>query len=538
MKKHISIAVSTLVISSFLVVGCSSRQSSEDSVSNAPTTVVAKDNVVSISVVDTNGVAVPGVKITIKGTATDVGGSTITTLTTAPITGLVSFYSKIGETVRVLTSATGYVDSGSELKIVEGANNKIIRIVKFDPKAKVAGIEMEDANVSVNALGTVTAELNVTVDDGSAGATPVTVITIPKDTVLKTEDGHLVSGKVKVEAVHYDDNSTESFPGGLVALASDVPANQNGTGEKTTQEVNFVSAGFTSITIKDDKGNSVKNFGDKKITIAMTLPKTTINPESGNLVQANDQIPIWSYNVSTGKWKYEELGKVIQNPNDKNTWAVIYQASHLSYWNLDWHYSPVCKPAHINITDLPANTDKITSLEIKGRGFNKTVFDYNGDGYYDLDNVPKTIPLTFSLKYDGSVKDAKSVTLGNACKVDLTLGNVTPKAATKVKFVEICSDGSHEKVLPSIPTYILSGGAWTYLGSGSKNGELNFPADSGSTASIYAMATGNRYTSSYKYEHIKAGSQDQTIKFVLGSKYDDYCFPEGEETGATGGDKF
>ncbi len=40
------------------------------------------------------------------------------------------------------------------------------------------------------------------------------------------------------------------------------------------------------------------------------------------------------------------------------------------------------------------NTDEVTSLNISGTGFTKTVFDYNGDGFYDLDNVPKTIPLT------------------------------------------------------------------------------------------------------------------------------------------------
>ena len=533
MKKYMSIAVSTLVVSSFLMVGCSERQS--DVPVNTPTTVVAKTNVVSVSVVDTDGKAVSGVEVALKGLATDVGGNAVTTLTTTP-TGLVSFYSKVGEIVRVLTSKDGYVDSGSELNITKGANNKTVRIVKFDPNANVAGIEMEEANATASNSGKVTADLNITIAD--VNASPVTVITIPKDTVLKTEDGALITGKVKVEAVHYDDNSTESFPGGLVALASNVPdANGSGT---TTEEVNFVSAGFTSITIKDEaSGKTVKNFGDKNITIAMTLPHNTLNPETNVTVVAGDTIPIWSYDVSTGKWNYEALGTVIANPNDNNaTWAVIYQASHLSYWNLDWHRSPVCKPAHINITDLLKGTDKITSLEIKGRGFNKTVFDYAGDGYYDLNNVPKTVPLTFSLKYDGADKNSTTVILNNTgCKVDLALGNVTPKTPTTVKFVEECSDGSHQKVLPSIPTYISSGGAWTYLGSGSKDGVLKFPVDNNTPAYIYAMASGNRYTESYIYMHVQAGSDNQTIKFVLGSQYDSYCFPGGDtgDTGAAGG---
>jgi hypothetical protein len=360
-------------------------------------------------------------------------------------------------------------------------------------------------------------------------------IIVPKGVVLEDAEGKPVTGKISVDVVHYDANTTELLPGGLVALAEDVPVDQNDTGKRSTQEVNFVSAGFTSVSMKNEKGDIVKNFKEKNITVTITLPKSTINPETGNLVKIGDKIPIWSYDVETGKWKYEDLGSVVVNPDDSSTWAVNYNLPHLSYWNLAWYQSFVCKTAHINITDLPEGTGTITSLFVKGQGFNKTEFDYNGNGYYDLDNVPNKLPLDFTLSYDGKVQDTKThIILGSACNLDMTLGNVTPKTPVTVKVVEACADGSHQQAIPSIPGYIMSGGAWTYANKSNVDGKMELKLSSDVATRIYVFSPGDRYRNSYIYETIPAGTtEDQTLTFILGSQYDNYCTPVTPPTGGT-----
>ena len=527
------------VAATMILTGCSNGKGNNTSY-DAPAIIKAKQNAVSLAVVEANsGAPLSGVNLQLIGPATDIEGNSVSTLTSSE-TGIAMFYTEEGKTVRILASKQGYVNTGKEVTVAKGVNQIALPMLKFEENASVAGITMKQETVT-STQGTVDKNITVVVKEDKNTTTPLTVITIPKGTVLETEDGKKVTGKVTVEAVHYDDNATQLFPGGLVALAEDVPADANGSGERSTQEVNFISAGFTSIQMKDDSGQSVKHFVDQNITIAMTLPHTTVNPETGKLVKANDKIPIWSYNELTGKWKYEDMGNVVPNPNDNNaTWAVIYTASHLSYWNLDWHYGAVCKPGHIEITDQPQGTDVVTSLVINGQGFSKTVFDYNGDGFYDLDNIPKYKSLNFSLMYDGNVVDSKTnVVLGDkSCKLDMKTGNIKPKTPVTVKVVEECRDGSHQRPLPSVPGYVMSGGAWTYINSTNTDGELTLKLDpgapKGTTIYAYLYTADGRYENSYVYKTIpKDVTEDQTIKFILSKKYDPYCFPvTGAATGA------
>jgi hypothetical protein len=527
MKKiHFSLVALSLVTMA-LTSGCSNTNSHKSP--DAPPVVAVKSYIANINVVDSySNTPLSGVTLKLSGNAKDVDGNPVTSLKTGP-TGVVAFYPDKDADIKIVATLDGYVDSGVEIIANETTISKTLKLLKFEPVKAPVGIVMKKEETQASTTGEVPSDLNVSL--GTA-----TKIILPKGVVLEDAEGKPVTGKVSVEAVHYDANTTELFPGGLLALAEDVPADQNGTGERATREVNFVSAGFTSISMKNDSGDAVKNFKDANITIAMTLPNPTINPETGNPVKVGDKIPIWSYDVEKGKWKYEDLGSVIVNPDDSTTWAVIYNASHLSYWNLDWHYSPVCTPAHINITDLAEGTDTITSLTVKGRGFNKTVFDYNGDGYYDLDNVPKTLPLDFTLSYDGKVQDTKThITLGSACNLEMTLGNVTAKTPVTVKVVEACADGSHQQAIPSIPGYIMSGGAWTYANKSNVDGKMELKLSSDVATRIYVFSPGDRYRNSYIYETIPAGTtEDQTLTFILGSQYDDYCTPVTPPTGGTG----
>ncbi len=527
----LSTILSTLLVAVAVVVGisgCGSSSTNSTSLvtGEAPSDIEVQNNIITVNIVDGEGNAVRDASVSIIGLATDLVGNDLTeSVIKTNITGLVTFYSKIGENIKLIINKDNYINTGVEIKVTEGANSKKVVLIEFNQDKVPDGVTIESEEVTTSSEGETLIEEKIEVKTAS-DETSVLEITIPKDTVLKTEDGDLVTGKVSMQVVYYAPEAVESFPGGMSAVALAVPQEDGST---SAEAIDFVSGGFTSIQMTDEEGNVVKEFENSKIEISMILTKDTINPETGNLVAVGDQIPIWSYDEITGTWSYEEIGTVEEHTTDNNLYVVVYQASHLSYWNLDWHRSPVCTPARIDISDLETGTTTITSLNISGTGFTKTVFDYNGDGFYDLDNVPKTIPLTLTLSYDGQVRDSQTVKLIDTnCQASLSVGEVVTKTPVKVTVKEQCSDGTKSKVVPSVPGYLMSGGAWTYLDMASVDGELSVMIDPGATEStrLYSFVYGRGYVESYAYLTIPAGAtEDQEIVFTLGSQWDSYCYP-------------
>lgn len=65
-----------------------------------------------------------------------------------------------------------------------------------------------------------------------------------------------------------------------------------------------MTGGFTSIELTDEKGNKAATFSNP-MEITMQIPKGTINPDTGKEIKTGDKIGIWSYDTTTGQWKYE-----------------------------------------------------------------------------------------------------------------------------------------------------------------------------------------------------------------------------------------
>ncbi|MCD4746389.1 MAG: hypothetical protein K8R58_08825, partial [Bacteroidales bacterium] len=72
----------------------------------------------------------------------------------------------------------------------------------------------------------------------------------------------------------------------------------------------------------------------------MDIPDNTYNPQTHTTVQDGDEIPLWSYEETTGEWSYEKTGTIIWN--NKGKFEIKSELSHLSYWNWDWYWEDVC----------------------------------------------------------------------------------------------------------------------------------------------------------------------------------------------------
>lgn len=283
--------------------------------------------------------------------------------------------------LKILVKAAGYVDTGVTLQLdkeQESYTSNIYLIPEKSGKVKDGIYTQIDENLTdIGTDGKVNKALTLTLQESAT--TPKIEVSIPKGTTLTAEDGTPVVPTSAI-IVRFDPtqaNVLDAYPGGLNVIA-DVSG--------TMEQVDFKSAGFASIMLKDSEGKKVKKF-DKDITIAMQFKKGITNGE-GVVVEVGDSVPIWSYNEDKGTWVYEEDGIVKDLNTSDNLYDVVYKTNHLTYFNLDWN-SDVCD-AHIELTDsgnvLQNNKLKVI-LKLKDYNVERSFF-YSGDGFINLSRIP------------------------------------------------------------------------------------------------------------------------------------------------------
>lgn len=189
-------------------------------------------------------------------------------------------------------------------------------------------------------------------------ATTKTEIKIESGTIFQDANGNPISGgNIKSEVAHFSLDTPESiasFPGGLLPL--DV-VDENG---EIVEGSSFLTAGFTSVDMFVD-GTEVKNFS-KPITIGVDIPNNYINPETGNNIAVGDEISIWSYD-DDGQWSFHKKGTV--NINSEGNFSIVFTTTHLSWYNLDYHYWGVCnygRKLTVSIPAIPNLSDNVHQL--------------------------------------------------------------------------------------------------------------------------------------------------------------------------------
>ncbi|WP_413700003.1 hypothetical protein ACLKMH_22270 [Psychromonas sp. KJ10-10] len=153
--------------------------------------------------------------------------------------------------------------------------------------------------------------------------------------------------------------------------------------------------------INDENGNKVKDFS-APVDINIQISADTINPDTGVAIQPGDTIPTWSYDETTGKWSAESTVTVGSDLNTTtNTYTATMSVDHLSYWNLDWHYSSCpANPLNINFENATGELNSVPfTIELKRRGYYKRVNAFGSS--MTIANSPTFTDLNVSVVVNG-----------------------------------------------------------------------------------------------------------------------------------------
>ncbi|WP_334421150.1 Ig-like domain-containing protein [Vibrio owensii] len=247
------------------------------------------------------------------------------------------------------------------------SDNYWIEIVPKSEKAEEATTFAEervdlDGHVTSSQVDVATVSKDDSTDGGKILDGATAKLSIPAGTGLIDEDGQPFTplGEVSVSMMLFsadpkgladdENNPLYLFPGGLSPDGFDGELPSDIT---SPDSVTFISAGFVAIEIGDESGNKVSSFDGEGVTLAFEVPKSTINPQTGEPLSLDDgTIPIWSYTDSTGKWRYE--GDAVIEQENENTFTVSKPITHLSYYNLDWYGQDRCQ---LDVDVVDANGD-------------------------------------------------------------------------------------------------------------------------------------------------------------------------------------
>src|SRR6266568_1420176 len=258
------------------------------------------------------------------------------------------------QTFVVVGRSQGY-NSGSATVQVTSDDGAQFQIPLLDLSAPPAGV-----STTVQSAGT--ASPTGAVSSDVIVATPAEATTggqvrleIPAQTVITTAEGTPLSGALTAQVANYNNTDKESlacFPGGLDQAPA--PAGSSSPGV-------FVSGGFAAIQLTDAAGNLAARFSGP-VSVQISVPADTVNPDTGAAVAPGATIPFWSYDEVTGVWSREgnvTLGSTAVSGN----YSAVAQVSHLSYFNIDWLQSRCAAAPQVKIT----GNDQLLPLALETR---------------------------------------------------------------------------------------------------------------------------------------------------------------------------
>jgi hypothetical protein len=507
-KKKILLSAAVAVTAGLFMSGCGEKVSTTTPIV-APVVSKAALTVAGTIVDASTLLPIGDVNVTYGGTGT----ATIIekSATSDTTTGVVAFASTATTTnVNIQVHKTGYVDTGLQLNLVDVNESSFeIRMVKIDAAPTGVAVKQQDVLASENVDGTIqnAIEVSTTVTNSATSNGETTKIVIPADTVLTSSTGAKVTGALKTVVTHYsanESNSTQSFPGGFAVLATTSEPNAT---TATTEDISFVTAGFTSVVIQNDQGEKVKNFS-KPIEVKMQIKEGTTNPQTSAAIAIGDTVPVWSYNQDTGKWAYEQDGTVADLNTTDGFYDVTVAATHLSYWNLDWHYSASCSNK-ITI-NLKEGGNLVTGPNVYMRANFKNASGYlysgyiYGDGFATLAKVPLNKEVQIN-----AYKDYASTTPLNSTPLTLNLTSCVNEThdlnintstlptnfTQQVKVREVCENGVENSAgVANVLVYKYVNGSYSGYKYTDATGIATFPSavkDATGSLTKYLVRVGN-----------------------------------------------
>jgi hypothetical protein len=363
----------------------------------------------------------------------------------------------------VTRAGPGYVDSSTVVIVSEpGEQSFVVNMVALAAPPDGVRATQKAFTGAVGSNGATQQEMVI-----SAGtqATDAATVTVPEDTTITDAKGEPLTGDLTVNVVHHDnivEDALETFPGTLTATFNN-PGDYNASNppnQASSTQGNFISGGFTSITMTDASGKTAKHLNTadpaaKPMQVRVNVAADTLNPDTGEPVKVGDEFPIWSYENDRGVWTYEATG-IVQS--DASGLFVTYNTNHLSYWNLDWFQGKSCK-AKLRIANGGDRRLRIRLARVGG-GFVRTVYYTHEGDVLNMSYVPAGMKLRISVFDDltgeeRKIIDPRNRIIDDFCEEprDYTV-TLEPEeeqlAKLTVTVLAVCSNGTAEpKPLPS-----------------------------------------------------------------------------------------
>lgn len=523
-------------------------------IEKVPTENVDTLGKIGFTVIDPEGNAIPDVNVKVDANIVDAESKPLQNEFLTTEEGTAFFYVKANSNgdnlILVTLKKDGYLDSGFQLDPTDlnATLSEVIQLIPLQAEALPSGVALDHKEIpsnNINNDGSVNTDIVLSVDNNVSNENNATVNTnlevkIPAGVKLLDENNQSVTGSLTSTVVSFgtgeeNEDALNSFPGGFQVRVNGVP-DENNT-QLADTNVTFQSAGFASIQIKDENGTKVKNFSGEGIEIAMEVKKGIFNPATGKEIAVGDEVPIWHYNEDTGEWGYEELG-VVKDINKKDVWGVVFKATHLTYFNLDWHNGDVCK-TRVNIIDedtgeriknISTQIKVITPSSICG---SNNVVDDRKDGYFDIENVPRNEIVKFEIRYKNKLIGSKRTRLSNQgtywyekwggarsyrnCSVDIIVRDPEPVKKTITAY-EQCSDGSKKSYVSNSFIYTRNN-YYRYIGQTNANGKMIVDGDNANMIQGYASKFSRKYKSYYSFFQIPADKSEKDVIFTLRDKY-------------------
>lgn len=375
--------------------------------------------------------------------------------------------------------------------------------------------EIPVTKVSEPPTGVASTVESVNLTQGEKVVVPATVekpevaeITLQPGTQVRDASGATINANnVSVQVVQYTTETTaslQSFPGGFGA---DNVIMNNGS----TTDGDFITGGFVAIDMEAD-GKAVKSFS-KPIQVSVGINADLTSPETGEKIKEGDTIPTWSYDSNTGQWKEEGIATVIRGRDGKLT--ATFEASHLSYWNLDWYFYGSC-----------SNSGGTVKLNVSSNiSSNVNSYDYYGVVYL-VDRFNRKYYYTqlwdFDVRNGNTNNGLYRAIRGNGNRLQIMVySRRNNQLLGSTSVFDACSTSSMPITLnvPNPPTYIDVDIDFTAKCS---NKKLNIKPST--WLYLFSLSNGGIY-GGYVYAYSRSGLA--TVRVIEGQTYEFYTYYNG-----------
>ena len=222
----------------------------------------------------------------------------------------------------VIITGQGYDDKNIPVSIALDQKSQVLNVTMLEVSKPSPVTSIASVNSPLVNGTTATATALSTPSAGTVAETAT--VNLPAGVQMRDAAGTVITGSsVKIDMVNYeakDPATNELFPGASL----NAPDVVGPDGQSTSAF--FIPAGFTSIKMYvGDK--QVRNFS-APISVNIELDPTFQPASTGLNVKAGDQLPVYSYDVNTGQFKYETVGTAALNTRGKL--SVTFPTNHLT----------------------------------------------------------------------------------------------------------------------------------------------------------------------------------------------------------------